>query len=79
MSTIKNSNKKNKDIPQNKKVAKPWGSEYSIYRNKISSAKLLKLNTNQKRLCIAILLKKLVLYYQMVKQMSKLDFMRKKK
>ena len=42
MSTIKNSNKKNKDIPQNKKVAKPWGSEYSIYRNKISSAKLLK-------------------------------------
>ena len=48
MSTIKNSNKKNKDIPQNKKVAKPWGSEYSIYRNKISSAKLLKLNTNQK-------------------------------
>ena len=48
MSTIKNSNKKNKDIPQNKKVDKPWGSEYSIYRNKISSAKLLKLNTNQK-------------------------------
>ena len=36
MSTIKNSNKKNKDIPQNKKVAKPWGSEYSIYRNKIA-------------------------------------------
>ena len=48
MSTIKKTNKKSKDIPKNKKVTKPWGSEYSIYRNKISSAKLLKLNTNQK-------------------------------
>lgn len=48
MSTIKNSNNKSKDIPKNKKVTKPWGSEYSIYRNKISSAKLLKIDTKQK-------------------------------
>jgi len=49
MSIIKNSNKlNNKDIPINKKVIKPWGSEYSIYRNKLSSTKLLKIKKNQK-------------------------------
>jgi len=48
MSIIKNLNKKNKDIPKYKKVIKPWGSEYSIYRNNISSVKLLKINSKQK-------------------------------
>ena len=40
-------NLKTKDIPERKKVLKPWGSEYTIYSNKISSTKLLKLNSNQ--------------------------------
>ncbi len=35
------------DIPQNTKVIKPWGSEYTIYRNSISSTKLLRINKNQ--------------------------------
>ena len=48
MSIIKNLNKKNKDIPKYKKVIKPWGSEYSIYRNNISSAKLLKIKSKHK-------------------------------
>lgn len=40
-------NQKTKDIPERKKVLKPWGSEYTIYSNKISSTKLLKLNSNK--------------------------------
>lgn len=33
----------NNDIPQNTKVNKPWGSEYTIYKNSVSSTKLLKI------------------------------------
>ncbi len=32
------------DIPKNQKVIKPWGSEYKIYSNLISSTKLLRIN-----------------------------------
>lgn len=32
-----------KDIPDNLKVIKPWGSEYTFYKNSITSTKLLKL------------------------------------
>ena len=32
------------DIPSNKIVIKPWGSEYKIYNNSILSIKLLKIN-----------------------------------
>ena len=32
------------DIPKNQKVIKPWGSEYKIYSNSVSSTKLLRIN-----------------------------------
>jgi mannose-6-phosphate isomerase-like protein (cupin superfamily) len=35
------------DIPENFKVIKPWGSEYTIYKNLITSTKLLKLKYNK--------------------------------
>ena len=35
------------DIPKNQKVIKPWGSEYKIYSNSISSTKLLRLDHNK--------------------------------
>ena len=35
------------DIPKNRKVLKPWGSEYTIFRNSISSTKLLRINFNR--------------------------------
>ena len=36
-----------KDIPNHKKVLKPWGSEYKIYSNSILSIKLLRIHKNQ--------------------------------
>jgi|TARA_B110000858_G_C17769509_1_gene458841 mannose-6-phosphate isomerase-like protein (cupin superfamily) len=36
------------DIPKNRKVLKPWGSEYTIFRNSISSTKLLRINYNKR-------------------------------
>jgi mannose-6-phosphate isomerase-like protein (cupin superfamily) len=38
---------KTKDIPNRKKVLKPWGSEYKIYSNSILSIKLLRIHKNQ--------------------------------
>ncbi len=35
------------DIPKNQKVIKPWGSEYKIYSNSISSTKLLRINSEK--------------------------------
>ena len=35
------------DIPINQKVIKPWGSEYKIYSNLVSSTKLLRINSNK--------------------------------
>lgn len=35
------------DIPKNLKVIKPWGSEYTVYSNSVSSTKLLRLNHNK--------------------------------
>lgn len=35
------------DIPINQKVIKPWGSEYKIYSNSISSTKLLRINSDK--------------------------------
>ena len=35
------------DIPENFKVIKPWGSEYTIYKNLITSTKLLNIEYNQ--------------------------------
>ncbi len=35
------------DIPKNRKVLKPWGSEYTIFRNSISSTKLLRIYYNK--------------------------------
>ena len=35
------------DIPKNQKVIKPWGSEYKIYSNSISSTKLLRINSDK--------------------------------
>ncbi len=35
------------DIPENFKVIKPWGSEYTIYKNLITSTKLLNLKYNK--------------------------------
>ena len=35
------------DIPERKKVIKPWGSEYTIYKNLVSSTKLLKIEKNK--------------------------------
>ncbi|MFL2886621.1 MAG: hypothetical protein ACJZ4H_01255 [Candidatus Pelagibacter sp.] len=35
------------DIPKNRKVLKPWGSEYTIFRNSISSTKLLRIDYNK--------------------------------
>ena len=35
------------DIPENYKVIKPWGSEYTIYKNLITSTKLLNLEYNK--------------------------------
>ena len=35
------------DIPRNQKVIKPWGSEYKIYSNSISSTKLLRINSDK--------------------------------
>ncbi len=35
------------DIPINLKVIKPWGSEYKIYSNSISSTKLLRINSDK--------------------------------
>ena len=32
------------DIPENYKVIKPWGSEYTIYKNSTTSTKLLKID-----------------------------------
>ena len=37
----------NNDIPKNTKVIKPWGSEYTIFKNSISSTKLLRINKNK--------------------------------
>lgn len=36
------------DIPDNKKVIKPWGYEYKIYSNDVLSAKLLKIQSGKK-------------------------------
>ena len=36
-----------KDIPNRKKVLKPWGSEYKIYSNSVLSIKLLRIHKNQ--------------------------------
>ena len=36
------------DIPKNQKVIKPWGSEYKIYSNSVSSTKLLRINSNKR-------------------------------
>ena len=35
------------DIPENYKVIKPWGSEYTIYKNSTTSTKLLKIEQNK--------------------------------
>ena len=35
------------DIPENYKVIKPWGSEYTIYKNSTTSTKLLNLKHNK--------------------------------
>ncbi len=35
------------DIPENYKVIKPWGSEYTIYKNSTTSTKLLKIDHNK--------------------------------
>ncbi len=35
------------DIPINQKVIKPWGSEYKIYSNLVSSTKLLRINSDK--------------------------------
>tara|TARA_B100000989_G_scaffold298957_1_gene291394 strand:+ start:21276 stop:21950 length:675 start_codon:yes stop_codon:yes gene_type:complete len=35
------------DIPKNSKVIKPWGSEYTIFKNSVSSTKLLRINKNK--------------------------------
>ena len=35
------------DIPKNHKVLKPWGSEYTLFQNKTSSTKLLKIESNK--------------------------------
>ena len=35
------------DIPENYKVIKPWGSEYTIYKNSTTSTKLLNLEYNK--------------------------------
>ena len=35
------------DIPKNQKVIKPWGSEYKIYSNSVSSTKLLRINSDK--------------------------------
>jgi len=35
------------DIPERTKVIKPWGSEYTIYKNSVSSTKLLKIEKNK--------------------------------
>ncbi len=37
----------NNDIPKNSKVIKPWGSEYTIFKNSVSSTKLLRINKNK--------------------------------
>lgn len=37
-----------KDIPHGSKVIKPWGSEYTIHKNKETSTKLLKMLPNMK-------------------------------
>ena len=34
----------NNDIPEKTKVIKPWGSEYTIFKNSVSSTKLLRIN-----------------------------------
>lgn len=38
---------KRNDIPENYKVIKPWGSEYTIYKNSTTSTKLLKIEQNK--------------------------------
>ena len=43
-----NSKNLNNDIPNNYKVIKPWGYEYTIYKNNISSTKLLRISPNSK-------------------------------
>tara|TARA_B110000008_G_scaffold220993_1_gene221273 strand:+ start:7784 stop:8458 length:675 start_codon:yes stop_codon:yes gene_type:complete len=35
------------DIPEDKKVIKPWGSEYTIYKNFNTSMKLLRIDSNK--------------------------------
>lgn len=35
------------DIPENVKVIKPWGSEYTIHKNSVTSTKLLKIEQNK--------------------------------
>jgi len=35
------------DIPENVKVIKPWGSEYTIHKNSVTSTKLLKIEHNK--------------------------------
>jgi len=35
------------DIPEDKKVIKPWGSEYTIYKNLNTSMKLLRIDSNK--------------------------------
>ena len=35
------------DIPEDKKVIKPWGSEYTIYKNYNTSMKLLRIDSNK--------------------------------
>ena len=37
----------NNDIPKNSKVIKPWGTEYTIFKNSVSSTKLLRINKNK--------------------------------
>ena len=51
------------DIPKKYKVLKPWGYEYCIYRNSISSTKLLHLKHKKKPLYTVTQQKKQDLYY----------------
>ena len=50
------------DIPENYKVIKPWGSEYTIHKNSNTSTKLLNLEYNKSTSLHCHPLKKLALF-----------------
>ena len=50
------------DIPERTKVIKPWGSEYTIYKNSVSSMKLLKIEKDKSTSLHCHPIKKLVLF-----------------